>query len=399
MRAAVLALVLPALARQRGPADEAFNELDTDGNGSLDLGELTSFLTSRGHNEKEVQTTADLLDTGGKDGVISREEWRTGFYSGVDFSDSLSSNRRKLSHLFWHFYPSPPPVPPPPSPPPVPPPPSPPPPSPPPSPPPPSPPPSFPPPPSLPPSPSPPPPDPPPSPEPRPPNTPPPPPFPPVVPGALLTGIVSTDFRVLGETATFNVTDFKVELFRLFPNSDEIEIIMSRISGTTVNLRTTIVTENPHHAEPIAHRIRETAPAVMTIDWFSNVYKVQDIIGMTETTLDGCATPNDCVLRFPPPNPDPPPAPSPHPSPPPLPPPVPPNVPPPPPSTPPEDITIILAAGGGGGGVVLVIAVVCLWRICKARRKRLKESGTKIVAPAKDAPAEKKVSEKKGAKV
>ena len=43
-------------------ADEAFDALDTDGNGSLDKAELSAYLTGLGHSEKEVDVIASSVD-------------------------------------------------------------------------------------------------------------------------------------------------------------------------------------------------------------------------------------------------------------------------------------------------------------------------------------------------
>ena len=213
---------------------------------------------------------------------------------------------------------------------------------------------------------------------------------------------------MLGDVATFNVTRFKYEIFRLFPNADEVEVLVNRINGLTIGLPTTIVTENPHLAEPIAHQIRNTAPAEMSTQWFAAAgYKVTDIIGLTETEYENI---------WPPPTPDPPPPPPRPPFPPPLPPsppPAPPYAPPAPPDAPPTAPIVPSPLPGilGGviGAIVLVVGVL-LGRYCYKRRKAKGLTGcpslpcrkksaeaTKIVAE-KTVP-EKKVNEKKGAKV
>ena len=64
-------------------ADEAFDALDTDGNGALDKSELAAYLTKKlGHSQQEVDQIVASLDTqaGGPDGLISKSEWRAGFY-------------------------------------------------------------------------------------------------------------------------------------------------------------------------------------------------------------------------------------------------------------------------------------------------------------------------------
>ena len=53
---------------------EAFDEIDTDGNGKLDLDEISAALTKLGKSKKEVQTALAVWQTNDADGVMSFEE-------------------------------------------------------------------------------------------------------------------------------------------------------------------------------------------------------------------------------------------------------------------------------------------------------------------------------------
>ena len=61
-------------------ADEAFAALDTDKSGTLSTAELEAYFAKRGHAKEEIGAILTSLDGVGGDGVVTKEEWRSGFY-------------------------------------------------------------------------------------------------------------------------------------------------------------------------------------------------------------------------------------------------------------------------------------------------------------------------------